>query len=53
MNEFNYWIDEQITQAKRKEKAADEKTNSEQAMYWFGRWKALWDIKERITNMSQ
>lgn len=51
--EFNDWLDEQIVQAKRRERISDDKSDHEQAMYWFGRWRTLWDVKERIINMSQ
>ncbi len=51
--DFNDWLDENISDAKWKEGAADNESNIEQTMYWFGRWKALSDVKEQIANMSQ
>ena len=48
MRNIIYWLDAQITEAKRMEKDLDEMDKHEDALYWYGRWQALWDVKKRI-----
>ena len=48
-----YWLDTQITSAKKEERSSDESEDHSMAMYWFGRWKALWDVKEHIEKQTR
>ena len=48
MNNIKYWLDTQITFAKQQERANDEIEHHDDAMYWFGRWQALWDVKKML-----
>ena len=48
MNDIIFWLDAQIAEAKRMEKELDEMEKHNDALYWYGRWKALWDVKTKL-----
>lgn len=45
---FDFWLDTQISEAKKREREMDDLGRHSEAQYWFGRWSALWDIKEKL-----
>lgn len=50
MQDINYWLDAQISEAKRMERELDEMDKHEEALFWYGRWQALWEVKKMIKN---
>lgn len=49
MNNIIFWLDAQIAEATRMEKELDNLGGHEDSMYWWGRGRALQDVKGMLT----
>jgi hypothetical protein len=53
MNNIIFWLDAQIAEATRMEKELDNLGRHEDSMYWWGRGRALQDVKGMLTEKEE